>query len=455
MKYIYYLIFLLCSTSAFAQASRGAFVEEISNERSSFAVRVDVDRSDRVYAKNDLLQATIKSSEDGYLYLLYRDAVGKVSVLFPNRFQKDNFVQKNRAITVPAPESNFLIRIDVPFGDELLKAVITKKPRTDIDTMAFTRADVTLINEGTAKSFAKSFENEAPDWAEHQVRIRTATTRSGVERPIASSDGGERFAIGIGVSDYKDTSISNLRVCHIDAEKILDMLVKRCGVKKDNTILLTNEKATLANIRKTVREELPRLTQPGDTVFLFWSGHGGRTEDRQKEFLVPYDGSNRNIEKTMLMDEAFGRWIQELDGRKVLVIIDACHSGGMAARAKSRSKAQDEDADWKPLHFAFTRLATAKNIDQKDAAVIASSTSSQYSFVRKERDLSVFAYYVLQTVLEARTPLSHVQLYEAVKPLVSRYVEENIKVEERHKDAKQDIVMQDDMTKLLILTTGY
>ena len=362
-------------------------------------------------------------------------------MLFPNQFQKDNFVRKNAAVTVPTQGSNFQIRIDAPFGDELLKAVVSKKPLTYIDTTAFTGANATPVNEGTAKNFSKSFEKETPDWAEHQVRIQTVASRD----PSPTPSGGKRFAIGIGISDYKDDNISNLGICHVDAEKILKLFMERCGVEKDNTLLLANDKATLENIRKIVKDTLPRLTQPGDTVILFWSGHGGQTEDGKKEFLVPHDGSVGNIEGTMLMDETFGRWVQELDGRKVLIVLDACHSGGMAANAKTLSKSLGGDADWKPLRFGFTQLAVAKNIGQKDAALIASSTSAEVSFVRKERDLSVLTYFVLETLSEAKSSLTHVQLCETIKPLVAQYIERNFE------GKKQTVVMQDDMTEPLVM----
>ena len=461
MKYVYALLFLLCGASAFAQISRGAFVEEISNESSAFAVRVDVSHGDRVYAKDELLRVTVTSSEDGYLYLLYRDAVGNVSVLFPNRFQKENFVRKNEPVTVPASGSNFQIRIDAPLGDELLKAVVSLKPLTYIDTTAFVSAAATPVNEGTAKSFSKSFAKGTPDWAEHQVTIQTVASRTpsgetapstgggqSTENRPATTDGGKRFAVCVGISNYLDDNISNLGICHVDAEKILQLLTECCGVEKDNMIYLANEKATLENIRKIVKDELPRLTKPGDTVFLFWSGHGGQTDDGTKEFLVPHDGSGKDIPGTMLMDEAFGRWIQDLDGRKVLILVDACNSGGLANNAKSLSKSLDNDADWKPLRFAFTRLAMMKDIGQKDAALIASSTSSEVSFVRKEKDLSVLTYFVLQAFEDSKRtnkPLTHVQLCETIKPQVTQYVQSNFD------GKKQTVVMQDDMTEPLVL----
>ena len=446
MKHFCCLLIFLCTTPAFAQTTRGAFVEGISNERSSFAVRVDVDRTDRVYAKDDLLHVTVESSEDGYLYLLYRDAAGNVVVLFPNRFQKDNFIPKNETVTVPAPGSNFRIRMDAPFGGELLKAVVTKKPLTHIDTTAFIGANATPVAEGTAKFFTQSFGKETPDWAEHQVWLQTVASRSG--QPV-SPDSGKRFAVVIGISDFKDNEIPNLGICHIDAEKTAEVFVQRCHVERDNMFLLTNENATLQNIRTTIRDDLPRLTKPGDVVFLFWSGHGGQTPDKKHEFLIPYDGTGRDIEGTMLMDETFGRWIQELDGRKVLVVLDACYSGGQANEAKTLSKSLDNaKTEWQPFRFAFTRLALTKDIGQRDTAVIASSSSKEVSYVRREKDLSVFTHYLVNSLAKAGNPLTHVQLCDIVKPLVADYVERNFA---EQLQSYQTVVMQDDMTEPLVL----
>jgi len=178
MKHIYpiLLVFLFC-TPILAQG-RGAFVEKIANPDQAFAVRVEVDHPDRQYAKGDLLQISVESSEDGYLYLFYRDAAGNVSMLFPNRFQKKNVVKKNEPVAVPTPESIFQIRIDDPFGNELLKAVVSKKPLEFFVNMDLTGINVLQIAEEDGKELAKSvMAMKQSDWTEHHVDIRTVEFR--------------------------------------------------------------------------------------------------------------------------------------------------------------------------------------------------------------------------------------------------------------------------------------
>ena len=105
-----------------------------------------------------------------------------------------------------------------------------------------------------------------------------------------------------------------------------------CGL--DGVILLQNEQATLGVIRAAIYEEMVRQTQPGDTVFLFFSCHGGRCadtngdeEDGLDEYIIPADGKLGKPE-TMVLDDMFARWIAALDGRQVFIILDNCYSGG-------------------------------------------------------------------------------------------------------------------------------
>ena len=175
LKYLYFLclFFLLCGTSAFAQG-RGVFLDEIHNVSPLFTVRVDVDQPDRVYAKNEFLRATVTSSEDGYLYLFYNEADGNVEMLYPNRFNKRNTILKNEPIAVPAQDSIFQIRIDAPFGDELLKAIVSKKPLMFFENLDLTGINMLTMRENEGKELVTSLKAmNNSDWATHQVRIRT------------------------------------------------------------------------------------------------------------------------------------------------------------------------------------------------------------------------------------------------------------------------------------------
>ena len=180
LKYLYFLclFFLLHSASAFAQGC-GVFLDEIHNVRPLFTVRVDVDQPDRVYAKDELLRVSVVSSEDGYLYLFYRDAAGNVAMLYPNRFNKKSTILKNAPIAVPAQDSIFQIRMDAPFGDELLKAVVSKKPLVFFENLDLTGINMLPMSDKEGKELVASLKAmNNSDWAAHQVHIRTVELKN-------------------------------------------------------------------------------------------------------------------------------------------------------------------------------------------------------------------------------------------------------------------------------------
>ena len=100
-------------------------------------------------------------------------------------------------------------------------------------------------------------------------------------------------------------------------------------------------------IRQVICQRLPQITGPGDLVIIYWSGHGGRVADENgdekdgfDEYLVPYDGQRLRIDdirQTMLVDDTFGRWMQGLDGRQIVLVLDTCYAGGQP-RASARPR---------------------------------------------------------------------------------------------------------------------
>jgi len=219
-----------------------------------------------------------------------------------------------------------------------------------------------------------------------------------------------------------------------------EVMKKSCAL--DQTTVLVNEQATLKNIQDLFLNKLKNGTRPGDTVFVFWSGHGGRCADDNgdepdgyDEYLVPYDGrldDSDAIRGSMLLDDTFGRWMQELDGRRLVLLLDTCHSGGMAAEggkglkgAKGvgaqprRTKAAQFDSF---MQAGLRRLS--KDVGQKEIALLCSSKGTQLSFERREGDLSVMTHFLVKQLGEGQGALTLARLHERLGADVTRYVEE-------------------------------
>lgn len=413
-----------------AKGSRGVLVEDLRNERAPFLVRVDVDRPDRTYRGGDTMTVKVTSEEEGYLYLLYLSADDKLSCLFPNQVQSDNRIPARQQITVPAPQAQFRLRVGPPFGQEVLKAIVTKTAidPTRLGVESLTKGPVTPLESEKFKAVAVELDRDRNRWAEHHVQITTVSPVAAVKPEPPKP---RRVGLFIGISEYRENGIRNLRVCHRDAQEMARVMREHCRL--DEAVVLVNQQATLSAIRKAFMETLVKKTKPGDKVFIFWSGHGGRCADDtgnepdgHSEFLVPYDagiGDLATLRRTMLMDRTFGRWVQELDGRRVIVMIDTCHSGGQAAGQKGFGLPSDQDAGQFANNFMEAILTRAKNIGQEEAAVLAASQAAQIAFERREGDLSVMTYFLARQLEQADSGVTLQAAYEHLKREVPAYVE--------------------------------
>lgn len=105
---------------------------------------------------------------------------------------------------------------------------------------------------------------------------------SGVRRPEIS-------VITIGVSSYLDQQIQTRKYASRDAETVAKCFQTLGGVPSSNISLLTDRKATHAQIQKALLEWLPTRSMKGGIVIVYFSGQAMVTAAGEI-LLVPYDG---------------------------------------------------------------------------------------------------------------------------------------------------------------------
>ncbi len=103
-----------------------------------------------------------------------------------------------------------------------------------------------------------------------------------------------------------------------------------------NITELRDEQASRAGVQAALNALAQRVA-PGDRVFVYWTGHGSRFHDPQAggcvETLIPWDLKD-------FTHAEFARMLRPLGDKadKLMVVYDACHSGGAAA-ARPASRA--------------------------------------------------------------------------------------------------------------------
>jgi hypothetical protein len=85
----------------------------------------------------------------------------------------------------------------------------------------------------------------------------------------------------VGISDYAGDAVNDLAFARKDAVAIAAYYSERFGIDDGQIIQLLDEKATLANIKRSLGTELvAKALNPNDTVIIYFAGHGLKERDR-------------------------------------------------------------------------------------------------------------------------------------------------------------------------------
>jgi hypothetical protein len=110
------------------------------------------------------------------------------------------------------------------------------------------------------------------------------------QEPIKSQ--GERWAVIVGVSKYKDTRIPSFRYASADAQAFYNWIVSSNGgnYAPSRVKLLIDQEATGSNIKNALFTWLTQAIAE-DIVTIYFAGHGSpnNPESPDNLFLYPYD----------------------------------------------------------------------------------------------------------------------------------------------------------------------
>ncbi|MGB5024048.1 MAG: tetratricopeptide repeat protein [Saprospiraceae bacterium] len=154
------------------------------------------------------------------------------------------------------------------------------------------------------------------------------------------------YAVVVGISDYQDPAIPDLRFADKDAEAFANYLRSNAGGKLDGDHLkvLINKEATMAQFANAL-DWLWEVCKEGDQAIIYFSGHGDveKKSLTQPGFLLCWDAPARvymaggAFALPMLQEVVSTLSIQ--NKAKVIVITDACRSGTLAGSSVGGSQA--------------------------------------------------------------------------------------------------------------------
>ena len=200
----------------------------------------------------------------------------------------------------------------------------------------------------------------------------------------------DAHALVVGIANYQHVNRLPPTVLQ-DAQDVHDLLAdpQRCGYPPGNVQLLLDDAATQAAIRQALAN-LAARSDLDSTVFCYVSSHGGRIESGPcaGEYLLPVDTaytSAESVAQTAISGAEFTAALRAIPARKVVVAFDCCHAGGIG---------QPKDAAVPEIKALPESYYDALKAGQ-GRAILASSRSSEYSWVLPGAPNSLFTHHLL------------------------------------------------------------
>jgi len=146
----------------------------------------------------------------------------------------------------------------------------------------------------------------------------------------------QRYAVVVGVSDYKDPKIPDLKYADADAQAFYDFITSPIGgnFNKENVLLLKNEQATLKNVKLAITNFLKKAIDT-DFVVIFMACHGEPEPDRPNNiYLLMHDSELDSLSATAYhMENVNTDMKRYISAKRLVFFADACHSAGLTEGA--------------------------------------------------------------------------------------------------------------------------
>jgi hypothetical protein len=144
-------------------------------------------------------------------------------------------------------------------------------------------------------------------------------------RDVASNE--DALALIIGVNEYAKTP-AKAHYADSDAQVFSDYAIQKLGIPANRVKTLVNNNADESGMLLAVKDWLARANRQGKSdIYIFFAGHGLASDDGEKMYLLPYDGSPRLLSDTAIARERLFADISAANPRSVTVFLDTCYSG--------------------------------------------------------------------------------------------------------------------------------
>lgn len=221
-----------------------------------------------------------------------------------------------------------------------------------------------------------------------------------------NSELGAYRALVIGINDYKDPKIPNLKTAVHDARAFAELLETRYGFK---VTLLLNGEATRQGIMDKMRD-LAANAAPDESVLIYYAGHGDLDKVLNDGWWVPADATGGNP-ATYLDNNYVQRVMRSIKARHVLLVSDSCYSGTLFGETRSLPAIID-DRYYQNLYNEKSRWGMTSG----NKTPVSDNGSEGHS---------IFAYQLIKALKKNDKPyLTTQELFARIAPVIANNSEQ-------------------------------
>ena len=195
------------------------------------------------------------------------------------------------------------------------------------------------------------------------------------------------WAVIVGISDYKEPGINDLKYARQDAEVFYKFLKSSQGggIADERVRLLTDKNATRINIIKAL-DEVFNQAEPEDMVIFYTACHGQADPRTRKVYFICHDTEVDALNATAVSQREVEEIFETTKAGKRIWLADACHSGGAGLQIRANEA-------------ALTQKLLDEIANSGDGiAILSSSSNNEFSYedVKWGGGHGVFTYYLTE-----------------------------------------------------------
>ncbi|GAB1544186.1 caspase family protein [Scytonema sp. NUACC21] len=200
----------------------------------------------------------------------------------------------------------------------------------------------------------------------------------------------------VGVNQYQDERLPNLRYSAVDCQSLAEALTKAAVEFTEKEVKIFHDFAEQLPFLDNVLANLQQITaaaKPIDTILFYFSGHGMIEENSHQGFLCLTDTQKDDLLGTALSLTEILKLLTQCAAQNQVVWLDACHSGGLTLRGTTTESLLNPT-----LQFVkdLQEVAAKSHAKSKGFYALLSCDTNQQSWEFPELGHGVFTYFLIR-----------------------------------------------------------